>query len=246
MIPLVLLHPYPADATFWDRFRAALGDARSIIAPDAPGFGTAAPRVGWSIADAADDVAALIAKEASHGTADVMGLSMGGYTALALAVRHPERVARLILADTRAGADEPAALQGRYAAIRAVRSGGRAEYLAGLLPRLVAHTATPDIRAELAACAARQADAALVDALGALAGRPDRRAELGDIGQPTLVIVGAEDGVTPPAAASELAAGIVGAGLVEIPGAGHLSALERPEPVARAVGDFLDHPADPR
>jgi len=171
---------------------------------------------------------------------------MGGYTALALALRHPERVARLILADTRAGADEPAALAGRYAAIDAVRSGGRAEYLAGLLPRLVAHTATPDVRAELAACAARQADAALVDALGALAGRPDRRAQLADIRTPTLVIVGAEDAVTPPAAARELAAGINGARLVEIPGTGHLSALERPSAVARAVGDFLERPADPR
>ncbi len=244
--PLVLLHPYPADATFWARFRDALGDARTIIAPDAPGFGTAAPRAGWSIAGAADDVAALIGQASPDGVADVMGLSMGGYTALALAVRHPERVARLVLADTRAGADEPAALQGRFAAIDALRSGGRAEYLAGLLPRLMAHAAAPDVRAELVACAARQADAALVDALGALAGRPDRRAELARIGQPTLVIVGAEDGVTPPAAARELAAGIVGARLIEIPGAGHLSALERPNPVARAVEDFLGHSADPR
>jgi 3-oxoadipate enol-lactonase len=244
--PLVLLHPYPADATFWDHFRAALGGDRTIIAPDAPGFGTADPRAGWTIAGAADDLAGLIARATPDGTADVMGLSMGGYLALALAVRHPERVARLILADTRAGADDPAVLRGRREAIAAVRSGRRTEYLAGLLPRLLADAADPDVRDALAACAARQPDAALIDALDALAGRPDRRAELADIARPTLVVVGTEDRVTPPAAARELAVGIVGARLIEIPAAGHLSALERPDRVAEAVGWFLDGLPEPR
>ncbi len=119
--PLVLLHPYPTDATFWSRFRNALGSARPIIAPDAPGFGDAEPQDGWSIASAAEAVAELIAMASPGGSADVMGLSMGGYTALALAVRHPERVTALILADTRAGADGPAARQ--VGATRSRRSG---------------------------------------------------------------------------------------------------------------------------
>jgi len=244
--PLVLLHPYPADAAFWDRFRASLRGTRTIIAPDAPGFGVAAPQPAWTIAGAADDLAVLIARATPRGTADVMGLSLGGYTALALAVRRPGRVAGLILADTRAGADDPAALQARQDAIAAVRSGGRADYLAGLLPRLVADTATREVRDELAACAARQPDAALIDALGALAGRADRRPDLAGIAHPTLVIVGSEDGVTPPAAARELADGIPGARLVEVPAAGHLSALERPDRVAEAVTRFLDGLPEPR
>lgn len=244
--PLVLLHPYPTDATFWSRFRDALGSTRPIIAPDAPGFGIAEPHDGWSIASAADAVAELIAVASPGGSADVMGLSMGGYTALALAVRHPERVTALILADTRAGADDPAARQGRRDAIAALRAGGRAEYLAALLPRLVAPGAAPDVRDELAACAARQSDAALIAALGALAERPDRRPELAGIARPTLVIVGAEDAVTPPAAARELAAGIDGARITEIPAAGHLSALERPSAVAEAVAAFLDGLPEPR
>ena len=244
--PLVLLHPYPADATFWNRFRAAVDGTREIIAPDAPGFGTAAPQAGWSIASAADDVAEIIRATVPGGAAFVMGLSMGGYTALALAARHPERVTALILADTRADADDPAARQARRDAAATVASGQRDTYLSGLLTRLVAATATADVRAELAACAARQQSDALIGALCALAGRPDRRAELAEIGLPTLVIVGSDDAVTPPSAARELAEGIHDARLVEIPGAGHLTALERPAQVAEAVDGFLEGLPDRR
>jgi pimeloyl-ACP methyl ester carboxylesterase len=243
--PLVLLHPYPTDATFWNRFRAALGDNRPVMAPDAPGFGTAPLHPGWSIASAADGVAELIAHLAPDGRADVMGLSMGGYTALALAARHPQRVAGLVLAGTRADADDDATRHARDDAIAALASGGRERYLSGLMGRLMAPSATADVRDEVAACAARQPSEALADALRALAGRPDRRAELAGVTIPTLVVVGTEDVVTPPAAAQELAAGIGGARLVEVPGAGHLSALERPGPVAALVAGFLDSRSEP-
>jgi pimeloyl-ACP methyl ester carboxylesterase len=237
--PLVLLHPYPADATFWNRFRCALGGTREIITPEAPGFGTAAPEVGWTIAHAADAVALRISDGAPHGVAYVMGLSMGGYTALALAARHPERVSALILADTRAEADDPATRRARYHAAAVVAGGGRDEYLSGLLPRLVAADVSGDVRDELAACAGRQSSEALIGALAALAGRPDRRRDLAHLALPTLVVVGSEDLVTPPAAARVLADGIPDARLAEIPGAGHLTALERPHEVAELVAGFL-------
>jgi pimeloyl-ACP methyl ester carboxylesterase len=237
--PLVLLHPYPADATFWNRFRSALGGMREIITPEAPGFGTAAPEVGWTIASAADAVAMRIGTAASHGVAYVMGLSMGGYTALALAARHPERVSALILADARAEADDPATRRARHDAAAVVAGGGRDGYLSGLLPRLVAADVSGDVRDELAACAGRQSSDALIGALAALAGRPDRRRELAHFALPTLVVVGSEDLVTPPAAARVLADGIPDARLVEISGAGHLTALERPHEVAEVVAGFL-------
>lgn len=218
--PLVLLHPYPLDATFWNRFRAALDDGRPVLAPDAPGFGAAPGEPGWTIADAADRVAEQIARGTSDGIADVMGLSMGGYIALALAVRHPQRVAGLVLADTRAGADDAATRHARHDAMATLASGGREAYLAGLLTRLVSPAAADDVRDELASAAARQRSTALADALLALAERPDRRQELAGIAAPTLVVVGADDVVTPPSAARELAAGIPGACLAEIPGVG--------------------------
>jgi pimeloyl-ACP methyl ester carboxylesterase len=77
-----------------------------------------------------------------------------------------------------------------------------------------------------------------------VAGRPDRRGDLPTLVIPTLVIVGAEDQVTPPSAARELACNLPQARLIEIPAAGHLSALEDPETVAGYVEAFLsDDPA---
>ena len=238
--PLVLLHPYPADGTFWDRLRRELAGDGPIWTPEAPGFGSAAPRAGWTIADAADDIAELIAEGAPGGRADVMGLSMGGYTALALAVRHPERCRTLILADTRGDADDATARRGRADGIAAIRDGRTEAYLDGLLPRLVAADADDDVRGELSRCARSQSAQALIGALGALAGRPDRRADLAGLDLPTLVIVGSDDAVTPPPLARELADAIPGARLAEIPGAGHLSALERPADVARVVDATRD------
>jgi 3-oxoadipate enol-lactonase len=236
--PLVLLHPFPADATFWDRLRRELTGDGPIWTPEAPGFGSSAPRDGWTIADAADDVASLIAEHAPDGRADVMGLSMGGYTALALAVRHPERCRTLILADTRGDADDASARQGRADGIAAIRHGRIAAYLDGLLPRLVAPDTGDDVREELSRCARRQPAQALIGALTALAGRPDRRADLAGIDVPTLVVVGRDDIVTPPPLARALADAIPGARLAEIPESGHLSALEQPAAVARHVDAF--------
>jgi 3-oxoadipate enol-lactonase len=233
--PLVLLHPYPADGTFWNRLRRELGGGGPVWTPEAPGFGSAPALDDWSIADAADGVAELIARGAPGGCADVMGLSMGGYVALALAVRHPTRCRTLILADTRGDGDDAAARQGRADGIAAIRDGHVDAYLDGLLPRLVTADATDEIRDELSRCARRQRPSALIGALTALAGRPDRRPDLAGIGVPTLVIVGRDDAVTPPPLARELAEAIPGARLAEVPGAGHLSALERPREVARLV-----------
>jgi pimeloyl-ACP methyl ester carboxylesterase len=73
----------------------------------------------------------------------------------------------------------------------------------------------------------------------ALMGRPDSRPLLPTITCPTLVVVGREDALTPPALAEEIAAGIPGAKLEVIPDCGHLSTLERPEAVNRAMRAWL-------
>jgi 3-oxoadipate enol-lactonase len=238
-LPLILLHPYPTDATFWDGMRRHLDPERPIISVNAPGFGDQPPSPGWTIDGAAAQVAAHIDTQTPNGTAAVLGLSMGGYIALSLAAHFPGRCARLVLADTRADPDDPATRAARIVAIAAIRAGHHAEYLAALLPRLLGPGAPPQIHRELAVLAERQSPAALVGALSALAARPDRRPDLRHLDMPTLVIVGAEDQVTPPRAARELAREIPHAQLVEIAGTGHLSALERPDTVAQHVEAFL-------
>lgn len=236
-IPLVLLHPFPVDHRFWAPLRERLGPDVAVTAPDAPGFGVRPRRAGWTIADWADEVADDIA--ARSGRAAVCGLSMGGYAALAVAARRPEVLTALILADTRAEADEDAVRQGRQEGIRQIAERGLDAYLAAALPRLTAPGAPAAARDLVARLAAEQPPAAVSDALEALGGRPDRLVDLAGIAVPTLVVVGDQDLPTPVAAARTLAAGIADARLEVVAGAGHMSAVEAPDAVAAAVAGFL-------
>lgn len=234
---LVLLHPFPADARFWEPVTSLLDPGVRVLAPDAPGFGGRPASRGWAIADWADEVAGAIAAEG--GAAVVAGLSMGGYAALALAARHPEVVRGLLLADTRAEADDDTVRAGRSDAIAAIAADGLEVWLEGFLPRLLSPAPDPAARARLHEIASRQPPAAVRDALRALAARPDRRPGLAAIRVPTLVVVGADDVPTPVAAAEVMRDGIPGARMEVVPGAGHMTALERPDAFAAALGTLL-------
>src|SRR5947209_8463077 len=113
---LVLLHAFPLDRTMWQPQLAALSDVSRVIALDLPGFGESSPAAPFSIEGAADAVAEFLAA-LDVPKAVVCGLSMGGYVALALARRHADKLAGLILADTRAGVDDRTAKAGRTKSI---------------------------------------------------------------------------------------------------------------------------------
>lgn len=236
--PLVLLHAFPFDARLWQAVTPALAARHRVIAPDLRGFGDS-PLGGtpYSIADLADDVAGLLAALGIERAA-IAGLSMGGYVALALAARHPTRLGALVLCDTKAGPDTPEARRARDEAIATVRSRGVDAYLDGVLPRLVSPRAPDEVRAQARALG-RQSPDAVVAGLQALRDRPDRRAELAAIDCPTLVLVGADDGLTPPAEAHSMAQAIPGAREVVLEAAGHLSCLEAPDAFSRALAEFL-------
>ena len=119
-----------------------------------------------------------------------------------------------------------------------MRAGGTGAFLDDFMPRLVA-PGDDAARDAARAIADRQDPEAVARALEALAGRADRRGDLAGISAPALVIVGSEDALTPPPFAETLAAGLADAELVVIPGAGHLTALERPAEFAAAVRAFL-------
>jgi pimeloyl-ACP methyl ester carboxylesterase len=241
--PLVLLHPFPMDASFWGPVAPLLAAEREIVTPEFPGLGAApavdAPSVDWF----ADAVAGRIAGMRG-GRAAVCGLSLGGYAALSLVARHPDRVAALVLADTRAEPDTAEAAEGRHRAAAQVRASGLAAFLDDFVPRLVA-PGDEAARDAVRAIAEEQDPEAVARALEALAGRPDRLPDLPRIAVPTLVVVGSEDGLTPPSFSETLAAEIPDAELVVIEGSGHLTALERPQEFAAAVGAFLRASASP-
>ncbi|MGD9573517.1 MAG: alpha/beta fold hydrolase [Thermoleophilia bacterium] len=238
-LPLVLLHPFPLDAGFWSAVVPALAATRPVLTPEFPGLGSAPAEDAPSVDGFADAVAEVIARETPDGRAAVCGLSLGGYVALALVARHPERVAALVLADTRAEADTPEGLRGRAEGAAQVRSGDLAGFLDGFAPKLVAPGDHASLHAARAIADAQDPEA-VARALEALGGRADRVAGLPSIAVPTLVIVGEKDVLTPPAHSELMAARIPGAELAVVPGSGHLTAIERPDEFAAAVAGFLE------
>ena len=237
--PLLLLHAFPFDRRLWRAATERLAAKFRVVAIDARGFGESTPPAPFSIADLADEAVALL-DALGIPMAVVAGVSMGGYAALALADRHPARLAALALIDTRSVADSPAGRRARDQGIALLRSGGAAEYIAAIPDKLLPPHAPPEVRSSALALAAAQPPEAIAYALAAMRDRPDRTAELRAIACPTLVMVGSDDTVTPPAESRALAAAIPDARLIEVPGFGHLLPIEAPAEVAAALTQFLD------
>src|SRR5215510_4124051 len=168
-------------------------------------------------------------------------LSMGGYIAFAIVRQAPERVARLALLDTSARPDTPEQSERRHSMIALAEGGRFAEVPDLLFPVFVHRGRHGDevLRRIVRTMAEETGPDAFVRQQRAIMTRPDCRALLKSIRCPTLVLVGDGDALTPPVLSEEIAAGIAGAHLVRVPECGHLSTLERPEAVNRALVEWL-------
>jgi pimeloyl-ACP methyl ester carboxylesterase len=238
--PLVLLHAFPLDRTMWRPQLDTLSGRCRVIAPDLPGFGGSPPgREPFTIDSAADAVAGFLTEIGITDRVVLGGLSMGGYVALAFARRHPDRLAGLILADTRSGTDDAAGRANRDTMIALAHEQGAAAVVEKMLPKVLAEHSRPELVETVRGIGSRQSAAAVAAALAALRDRPDATPSLRRIAVPTLVLVGEKDAVTPPAMAEALARDIAGNTLVRIPGAGHLSNLENPPAFSAAVAEFI-------
>jgi pimeloyl-ACP methyl ester carboxylesterase len=199
--PLLLLHAFPLARFMWDAELETLAASHRVIAFDARGFGESAPGEGpLTMERIADDAAALM-DALGIDRAVVGGCSMGGYAALAFARRHSQRLRALYLQDTRAGADSEEARRGRAALAARVLREGAGVAVEAFLPKLLGETAKreqPALVARLAERILATAPQAIASALHGLAARADSRPLLAELGVPTLVVVGAEDVLTPP------------------------------------------------
>jgi len=243
--PLVLLHGFPLAMAIWDPIRPGLAEVARVVTPDLRGFGASDKPTGdYSMEALAEDVVRL---------ADALGLerfllgghSMGGYVALRVAAAHRDRVAGLVLVDSRAEADAPDGRARRDAAIARIASEGGAGFLDEFVPNLIASAVrerSPRLLAELRAMAAEVPDHVLAGCLAGMRDRPDSSDLLRSLDVPALVVVGADDAITPLAAARAMTAALPRAALAVIPGAGHTPSVERPLATAEALIDFLRRP----
>jgi pimeloyl-ACP methyl ester carboxylesterase len=170
------------------------------------------------------------------------GLSMGGYIALSILRLAPERVERLALLDTSARSDSPQQTERRRAQIALAQSGRFAEVVHLLWPIFVHRDRQGDaeLHGIVRTIAVETGHETFIRQQHAIMTRPDARSMLGSIDCPTLVLVGDGDQLTPPELSQEIAASIVGARLVAVPNCGHLSTLERPAAVNRALAEWMD------
>ena len=239
---LLLIHGFPLDRTLWSAQTPALADVAQVIVPDLRGFGESPLPIGTVTMDTyADDLHDLL-DALRIPRVVVAGLSMGGYVAFAFYRKYASRVCALILADTRAMPDSPEAEKGRDDSAALARNEGTAAVVERLFPKML----TPQTIAEDADVAnaartlmTRQPAESIIAALIALRDRPDSTPTLAQVAVPTLIIVGAEDTLTPPKDSEQMRDGICGAQLAVIPNAAHLSNLEQPEAFNQAVRKFL-------
>lgn len=228
--PAVLaLHPLALSSAIWDDAGDGAAARMRLMGLDARGHGGS----GWdgrpfSVADMADDAAAVIEATAS-GPVGLIGLSMGGSTALVLAARHPHLISRVVIADASAcyGPDRVERWAERAQSAEFKPREQQLEFQVDRWFGQAFREAHPETMARICDIFLRTSGAAHGAACRALGGL-DATGQLGKITVPALIVVGAEDYATPPAMARAIAAGIPGSELIVLDGTRHLSLIEQP------------------
>jgi 3-oxoadipate enol-lactonase len=224
----------------WAPQLAALEERFLVIRYDTRGHGASPVPTGpYSVDDLTDDVVALLdglGVEHAH----VVGLSLGGMTAMRLAARNPDRVKRVVLLSTAAELAPPETWFERAATVRAQGSRAVAEAVVArwFTPEfLESHPETRRDAEQMVSATPAEGYAACCEAIAAF----DVREQLSSITAPTLAIAGAEDLATPPARLEEIVSAIPGSRLLVVEHAAHLANAEQPGIVTGALVDHLAH-----
>ena len=238
--PVVLSHALGLDLHMWDDLAARLAATHTVLRYDHRGHGESARPPGPYTMDALVDDAARVVREWGRGPVAWVGLSMGGMVGQGLAVRHPELLRGVVLANTTARYPEAAATAWA-ARIAAVQQGGMAAVVDAVVERYLHadwRASHPEAAAALRAVLLRADPAGYVASCRAVAG-VDWLDRLSTVTLPTLVIAGGRDAGATPAMAREIADRIAGAEIEIIADASHLSVTEAPDLFYAAVEAFL-------
>ncbi len=240
-LPVLLIHAFPLNSAMWQPQLDALAEEFRLIVPDLRGFGgSTVPPGPYLMEQFADDMVALL----DHlGLEQVVvgGVSMGGYVTFAFWRKYAARVRALVLSNTRAVPDTEEARTGRENNAQLAEREGVGIIAESMLPKLLSPGASADLRERLYAIVGRNQPAGIAGALRGMALRPDSTELLPQIKIPTLVLVGAQDGISIPAEMHTIHQHIPGSWFTEISDAGHLANVENPTHYNEALRNFLQH-----
>lgn len=243
--PLLFVHGFPLDHTMWNQQIEEFSKDYQVIAPDLRGFGGSPLGGGtMSMASLADDLAAMLRELQVTRPVVFCGLSMGGYVGWQFWDRHPDRLDKLILCDTRAAADSADSAEARRETAKRILGEGTASGLIeAMLPKLFAkstETKEPALIDSTRLVMESTEVQTIAATLQAMADRPNFEIRLAEITVATLLICGEHDLITPVEEMRQVAEVIPNAQFEEILGAGHMAPMEQPTTVNRAIHDFLE------
>lgn len=237
--PLVLANSLGTDARIWDAVIDQLALRYRVISYDKRGHGLSdAPDGDYSLADHVDDLDGLL-RHLDVERLALAGVSVGGLIAQGFALRHPERLAALVLCDTAPKVGDAAMWNQRIAA---VQDGGLAAIAGPVMERWFSER----FRLEQADALTGWRNMFLRMPVHGYAGTcatlrdADLREAIGGIDIPTLVVVGEQDQSTPVGLVRGVAEAIAGAQFATIPDCGHIPSIEQPQALAALMTNFLN------
>jgi len=241
--PFVLVHAWPLSSKMWAGQLEALRNKTMLITPDIPGLGGSSRQKTPSVAEAAQEVAALLDDLKVTEPVIIGGLSMGGYVTFEFLRQFPERVRGLCLLATRANADTPEIRERRLDNIRFLETQPKENFLPRVIPKLLGQTilsSNSAVTEEVKALVLENSADGICDTLRAMAARRDSTELLKDIRCPTLVVAGDEDAFVTVEESGAMHSRIPGAELHIMKNTGHLLNLEQPRVFNQILSDFLD------
>jgi pimeloyl-ACP methyl ester carboxylesterase len=241
--PVALLHAFPANHKMWLPSAELLAGRYRLILPDLRGHGQSSPGSGPATMDkhAADLV--RLCETCGVSKAVFAGVSIGGYILFEFWRRHPDRVSGLVLCDTRAGADTDEARANRLKAAEDIEKQGPVPFIDSMIPKLLGETTRmtrPDLVDRARKMMLEMPVAGIAAVQRGMAARPDSIADLKTITATTLIVVGAEDTVTPLSEAEVMQRQIRNGRLAILPRAGHYAVFEQHEAAGKIIRGFLD------
>jgi 3-oxoadipate enol-lactonase len=243
--PVLLVHGFPFTSELWDPIVPALEREYRLIVPDLRGHGRSQASATVTMAGYVEDLATLLDRIGEARPVVLVGMSMGGYIAFEFCRRHPERLRALVLANTRAQADNPEGLRARRELARRAEREGSGAVAESMLPRLFGPRASPQLRDRWRRIMATADPVGIVAALGAMAERPDSFSTLAALTCPVLIVAGDEDALTPLEGARQMQRAAPHSRLEVIPRSGHMSPVENPERFLEVLRRFLEEIRSP-